>query len=314
MMMSGRAWSAGDSHRFGFNGAEKDNEVKGVGNQVEFKFRAYDTRLGRFFAVDPLTKSYPWYTPYQFAGNTPIQAIDVEGAEPKSVVKKSSHTETMFIGGDGPSTSQTVKIKVMDYKFTEAAVHLLSLVSGIAPSEISKVDINNAAGTGMPAYNPYERGGAMTLPTGSSAKYDMNFTDNFFDQKQSGKYGYADNSDDIIGWFDLSSHEVGHIKDIQEIGNNRLKYMATFGAGYLKNRSHDGYWRENRANIGQNEFRNFNKFIDSYYGKGKLQTLFENENNTDKDIIGQLDQWWGQYQKQQQEQQKQQSTTTTGSN
>jgi Restriction endonuclease fold toxin 5 len=33
-------------------------------------------------SVDPLTKEFPWYTPYQFAGNTPIGAIDLDGAEP----------------------------------------------------------------------------------------------------------------------------------------------------------------------------------------------------------------------------------------
>jgi hypothetical protein len=32
-------------------------------------------------STDPLTKDYPWYTPYQFAGNTPIQAIDLDGLE-----------------------------------------------------------------------------------------------------------------------------------------------------------------------------------------------------------------------------------------
>jgi hypothetical protein len=32
-------------------------------------------------SVDPLTKSYPWYTPYQFAGNKPIAAIDLDGLE-----------------------------------------------------------------------------------------------------------------------------------------------------------------------------------------------------------------------------------------
>lgn len=30
-----------------------------------------------------MTKEYPFYTPYQFAGNTPIQAIDLDGLEPK---------------------------------------------------------------------------------------------------------------------------------------------------------------------------------------------------------------------------------------
>lgn len=31
--------------------------------------------------VDPLFKSYPWYTPYQFAGNKPIRYIDLDGLE-----------------------------------------------------------------------------------------------------------------------------------------------------------------------------------------------------------------------------------------
>jgi hypothetical protein len=37
--------------------------------------------LGRFLSVDPITGGYPWYTPYQFAGNKPIQYIDLDGAE-----------------------------------------------------------------------------------------------------------------------------------------------------------------------------------------------------------------------------------------
>jgi hypothetical protein len=31
--------------------------------------------------VDPLTHNYPFYTPYQFAGNKPIWAVDLDGAE-----------------------------------------------------------------------------------------------------------------------------------------------------------------------------------------------------------------------------------------
>jgi hypothetical protein len=38
--------------------------------------------VGRFLSLDPLQAQYPWYTPYQFAGNTPIQAKDVDGLEP----------------------------------------------------------------------------------------------------------------------------------------------------------------------------------------------------------------------------------------
>src|SRR5690606_8702362 len=52
----------------------------------DYGMRAYDTRLGRFFAVDPLTRKYPMLTPYQFASNTPTQAMDLDGLEAMVVV------------------------------------------------------------------------------------------------------------------------------------------------------------------------------------------------------------------------------------
>jgi RHS repeat-associated protein len=85
MMMPGRTYSnAGAKYKYGFNGKENDNEVKGDGNQQDYGMRIYDPRLGRFLSVDPLYKEYPWYTPYQFAGNKPIQSVDVDGAEENS--------------------------------------------------------------------------------------------------------------------------------------------------------------------------------------------------------------------------------------
>lgn len=75
-------------YRHGFNGKKNDNELKGNGNQQDYRMRISDSRLGRFLFIDPLSKSYPWYTPYQFAGNTPIQAKDLESAEPDFVIKK----------------------------------------------------------------------------------------------------------------------------------------------------------------------------------------------------------------------------------
>jgi hypothetical protein len=53
----------------------------GEGNFQDYGMRMYNPRIGRFFTVDPLTKSYPELTPYQFASNTPIQAIDLDGEE-----------------------------------------------------------------------------------------------------------------------------------------------------------------------------------------------------------------------------------------
>ncbi|MBC7382566.1 MAG: hypothetical protein H7296_06155 [Bacteroidia bacterium] len=69
------------SYRFGFNGKENDVEVKGGGNQQDYGMRIYDPRLGRFLSVDPLTKKYASLTPYQFASNSPIENIDLDGLE-----------------------------------------------------------------------------------------------------------------------------------------------------------------------------------------------------------------------------------------
>ena len=79
--MPGRRYSILSSYRYGFNGKENDNEVKGEGNQQDYGMRVYDPRLGKFLACDPLTKKYPELSPYQFASNTPIIAIDLDGAE-----------------------------------------------------------------------------------------------------------------------------------------------------------------------------------------------------------------------------------------
>jgi len=62
--------------------------VKGEGNQQDYGMRVYDPRLGKFLSVDPLTKGYPWYTPYQFAGNKPVGFIDIDGAEEGSPLLK----------------------------------------------------------------------------------------------------------------------------------------------------------------------------------------------------------------------------------
>ena len=70
-----------NSYRYGFQGQEKDDEIKGEGNSLNYTFRMHDPRVGRFFAVDPLTHKYPHYTPYSFSGNKVIHAIELEGLE-----------------------------------------------------------------------------------------------------------------------------------------------------------------------------------------------------------------------------------------
>jgi RHS repeat-associated protein len=75
-------YSGGNEYRFGFIGAENANEISEEGNAQEHLFRSYDTRLGRYKSVDPLSKQFAALSPYQYAGNSPIAAFDLEGLEP----------------------------------------------------------------------------------------------------------------------------------------------------------------------------------------------------------------------------------------
>ena len=68
-------------YRYFFNGQEADNEVLGEGVFQNYGFRMYDTRIGRFWGVDPLTKEYPMLTPFQFASCSPVWGVDLDGLE-----------------------------------------------------------------------------------------------------------------------------------------------------------------------------------------------------------------------------------------
>jgi RHS repeat-associated protein len=78
--LPGRQFNS-DSYAYGFQGQEKDDEWKGEGNSVNYKFRIHDPRLGRFLSNDPLSDSFPWNSPYAFSENRVIDAIELEGAE-----------------------------------------------------------------------------------------------------------------------------------------------------------------------------------------------------------------------------------------
>ncbi|MGV9004118.1 RHS repeat domain-containing protein [Flavobacterium sp.] len=85
---------ASEDYRYGFQGQEKDDEIKGEGNSLNYTFRMHDPRVGRFFATDPLEKKYPWNSPYAFSENKVINLIELEGLETamcRYVLENSGH-------------------------------------------------------------------------------------------------------------------------------------------------------------------------------------------------------------------------------
>ena len=75
----------GDAYRFGFNGKEKDDEVKGNGNHYTTLFRQYDPRTARWFAVDPKANDRASLSPYVSMDNNPVLLNDPKGDCPPGV-------------------------------------------------------------------------------------------------------------------------------------------------------------------------------------------------------------------------------------
>jgi RHS repeat-associated protein len=72
---------------------EKDDEVKGYGNSLDFGARIYDTRLGRWLSVDPKQAKYPSLSPYNFVANSPLILVDPDGE--KIIVGKQDQSRFM---------------------------------------------------------------------------------------------------------------------------------------------------------------------------------------------------------------------------
>ena len=84
-----------DSYRYGFNGKEKDDEIKGEGNSYDFGARMLDPRIGRWFAVDPMEKEFPWQSPYSSVNNNPIIYNDPTGESGEITINTQTKTVTV---------------------------------------------------------------------------------------------------------------------------------------------------------------------------------------------------------------------------
>ena len=68
-----------EKYRYGFNGMEKDDEIKGNGKSYDFGARIYDPRICRFLSIDTKFKVYPWQSTYAFIRSNPIFFMDING-------------------------------------------------------------------------------------------------------------------------------------------------------------------------------------------------------------------------------------------
>lgn len=203
--MPGRKYAAPNSnYRYGFNGKEKDNEIKGEGAQYDYGFRIYDPRLGRFLSVDPLAKSYPWNSTYAFAEGDVIRSIDLDGLEKYVVVNNYD------------KYGRITKIKVES---------IVSISNGLAIDQNFKIQGSKKDLTDKDIYVQDTRNGQFISNDGSrngsltpreliayNTKLKVNADDDNFDHDN----GITDGQNDELGnQFTTSSFKeaFSHIKD-----------------------------------------------------------------------------------------------------
>jgi len=104
-------------YRYGFNGMERDDEVKGSGNSLDFGARIFDPRLGRWLSTDPLEEKFPNLSPYNSFGNDPLLFIDTDGKIINLFhIKQYNSDGTVMVSNEVSSSTQKAFTEVMQTK------------------------------------------------------------------------------------------------------------------------------------------------------------------------------------------------------
>ncbi|MBN8567806.1 MAG: RHS repeat-associated core domain-containing protein [Flavobacteriales bacterium] len=99
MQQTGTAgsYNLSSDYRYGYNGKEKDDEIKGEANSLDYGARIYDPRVGKFLSTDPLQLQFPFMSPFIYAADDPISMIDEDGKGPKPSTGATLRTGIFFI-------------------------------------------------------------------------------------------------------------------------------------------------------------------------------------------------------------------------
>jgi RHS repeat-associated protein len=179
------------SYRYGFNGQEKDDEISGAGNSLDFGARIYDSRLGRWLSLDAYASHYPSISAYSFGLGNPIYFIDKGGnyivdKDGKIIdfkVKKNgtvvfktpvdAYTKKVVKAMASNKVARQVLLQVKDNK--EIEVQYLQYPKVIHDEDLAKSKLDNIEGTTMSKaeYDARMNGETLKIPKIVSTEYKV---------------------------------------------------------------------------------------------------------------------------------------------
>jgi len=173
MEMPNRKYTGSSSYRYTYNGKEKDSET----GLQDYGARIYDNRIGKFLSTDPLDLEFPWYTPYQFAGNSPIEATDLDGAEEFHTQKGdvSPYTRMEYKGGAIDKVNAFLYNSTIAQIYNAASFAINKATKAVTKPKALAVD----AGKGMVNLAKNIKAGLTTAPTWKGVKEAFSNPENY---------------------------------------------------------------------------------------------------------------------------------------
>ena len=229
-----------NSYRYGFQGQEKDDELKGEGNSLNYTFRMHDPRVGRFFAVDPLTSKYPHYTPYSFSGNKVIRFVELEGLEEADPTGFDGWTH---VGDKSSPAIQDVPKEEMTKRNVMFSVVVLSPLVVAAAPEIAGAYSSYSSWFGTTQLSNYLTTNSVIQTSFSAGA--INGTTNFMGQMYSNDFKFDENinlaqpffaatfSNPLFSNFGESSVNVYYKDGLKYEINDSVTFVSTFFSNFV---------------------------------------------------------------------------------
>jgi Protein-glutamine gamma-glutamyltransferase len=267
----------------------------------------------RFLSVDPISAEYPELTPYQFAGNTPIQAIDLDGLEPQLSIFQQNIGKTSLKMINGTVRFGLNRVRYAQGKYDKNywqpnGDSKLELLTGKKPSDGVNSIINNTCSSqtlDCAQFVQVVRWGAM-LETFGSTDFDKKIGEKMT-LYSFGSTGIETettyNRDEINSKFwnsntlqDVNSNEmellrqvpVGSRIAVQNFAIDRLMNSKNpTDKAFAEQISSSGWARENMIKVGDDQYAAFGistqgkSFVSLKEVKEKLLTIyFGNQSRT----------------------------------